>query len=73
MSVSSQFYLTQVAQCARSAAGASLSNERDKYLRAQAAWQVLADRELGIRAARDQREAQRAEALPPLVEHSLPV
>lgn len=60
MSASSQFYLSQAALCARSAAGASLANERDKYLRAQAAWQALADRELGIKAAREKRDAERA-------------
>ena len=60
MSVSSQFYKGQAAMCARSAAGAILANERDKYLRAEAAWQALADREAGIRVARAQREAERA-------------
>jgi len=60
MSVSSQFYLSQAALCAKSAQGTTLPNLRDKYLQAQAAWQALADRELGIRAAREQREADKA-------------
>ena len=60
MTVSGQFYLAQVATCARSAANATLTNERDKYLRAQAAWQTLADRERDNKVARDQREAERA-------------
>ncbi len=60
MSASGQFYIAQAASCARSAAGTTLPNERDKYLRAGAAWQALADRELGVKAAREQREAERA-------------
>lgn len=60
MSGSSQFYLTQAALCAKSAQGTVLPNLRDKYLQAEAAWQALADRELGIRAAREQREADKA-------------
>ena len=66
MSASSQFYIGQAALCARSAAGAILANERDKYLRAEAAWQALADREVGIRTARAQREAERAVEVLPL-------
>ena len=62
MSLPSQVYLSQVAQCAGSAAAAVLPNERDKYLRAQAAWQALAERELGIKAAREQRDGERTEA-----------
>lgn len=61
MSLPSQFYLAQAALCARSAAETPLLNQRDKYLRAQTAWQALADRELGIKAAREQREAERAD------------
>jgi hypothetical protein len=32
---------------------------RDKYLRAQVAWQALADSEIRIRDARDRRTAER--------------
>lgn len=63
MSVSSQFYQNQASVCARSAEGTTLPNQRDKYLRAQAAWQALADREIGIKAARDLREAEKADAM----------
>lgn len=59
----SGFYLAQAANCARSAAATQLDNQRETYLRAQAAWQALADREIGVKAARDLREAERAEAL----------
>lgn len=48
------FYLEQAADCARQAAGATLDNQRDKYLQAQAAWQALAD---GIRARAAKRDA----------------
>lgn len=57
MTVPDQFYLDQAAECARSAAGATLSNQREKYLRAQAAWEALANRNQYVRAARERREA----------------
>ena len=62
MTVSGQFFLTQASSCATSAAGSKLANQRETYLRAQAAWQALADREFGLKAARAQREADKAEA-----------
>ena len=62
MFASSQFYLNQAALCAKSAAGTLLPNQRETFLRAQAAWQALADREIEIKAARDLRDAERAEA-----------
>ena len=60
MSASGKFYLAQAALCAQNAQGTALANQRDKYLRAQAAWQALADRETGIVAARDLRDAEKA-------------
>ena len=60
MSVSGKFYLAQVAICERAAEDTVLANQRDKYLRAKAAWQALADRENDIAEARVQREADRA-------------
>ena len=62
MTVSGQFFLTQASSCATSAAGSTLTNQRETYLRAQAAWQALADREFGLKAARAQREADKADA-----------
>ena len=44
MTVAGNFYLNQVATCAKAANDAALDNQRETYLRAQAAWQVLADR-----------------------------
>jgi hypothetical protein len=60
MSASGKFYLAQAATCAQAAEKTQLANQREKYLRAQAAWQALADRENGIVAARDLREAEKA-------------
>lgn len=60
MSAAGDFYLGQVALCDKAAAAASLPNQRDKYVRAGAAWQALADREIGIRAARDKQAAEKA-------------
>lgn len=64
MSASGKFYLAQAATCAQAAENTALANQRDKYLRAQAAWQALADREIGIVAARDLREAEKAALIP---------
>ena len=60
MSTPGSFYLDQAAVCARAAEATLLPNLRDKYRVAEAAWQALADREIGIRAARDQRDAEKA-------------
>ncbi len=59
MSVSANFYLTQVESCAKSARDAKLDNERDRYLRSQDAWQALADKEIRVRAARAERDAEK--------------
>lgn len=64
MAVSSEFYLDQIAQCAEAAAAATLTNQRNKYLQARAAWQVLADREVLNEASRAKREAAKAVQLP---------
>lgn len=61
MSVSTEFYLRQVAVCAKAASETPLANQRDIYLRAEAAWQALADREVRTKTAREQREAEKAE------------
>jgi hypothetical protein len=51
----SAFFETQVDLCGRQAADALLSNQRDMFLRAQAAWQVLADKETRVQAEREKR------------------
>jgi len=59
MAVPEEFYLDQAAQSALSASETDLPNLRDKYLRSQAAWEVLARREVATRAAREKREADK--------------
>lgn len=59
---SSEFYETQIGNCARMAADAGLSNQREMFLRAQAAWQVLADKEANAQAERDKRQPERVPA-----------
>lgn len=59
MSASGLFYTNQAATCAANANKATLDNERDKYLRAQAAWEALATRESETQAARLKREADK--------------
>lgn len=55
MRATSLFYSTQIEQCARNAADAVLDNQRVMFLRAQAAWQMLADKEIAAQAERDKR------------------
>jgi hypothetical protein len=61
MSTPSSFYVEQAEVCAKAALDALLPNQREKYLRSQAAWQALADRDQRIKEAREVREAERAE------------
>lgn len=68
MSEAQEFYLRQVAISAQAASDSSLENQRDKHLRSQAAWQVLADRAGKTAAAKAANEAEKklteADALP---------
>jgi len=64
---SSPFYLQQVSKCAQAAADTPLANQRETFLRAQAAWQALADRETAVKDARDKREAEKAVGVEPPV------
>lgn len=57
MSATTQFYLDQAAQCASSAAGAALDNQRDTFLRAETAWRAMADRAIKVATEREKREA----------------
>lgn len=61
MSVSTQFYLDQAAACGRNALSANLQNQRDVLLKAQAAWQAMADRAIRTAAERDRRDEERRE------------
>ena len=58
MSGPSSFYTEQAAICAKSAEDTALPQLREKYLRSQAAWEALAERESGIKAARAIRDAE---------------
>lgn len=53
MTALTNFYRDQVAQCAEAASSSSLSNQRNKFLMAQAAWQGLADRSARNERARE--------------------
>ncbi|MEI6484783.1 MAG: hypothetical protein WCO11_00795 [Sphingomonadales bacterium] len=55
MRANSLFYQCQIDQCAANAAAAGLSNQRDMFLRAQAAWQGLADKEAAAESERLKR------------------
>lgn len=53
------FYNQQAENCGKSAAGATLENERQKFLQAQAAWRSLAASMARIRAEAARRDAER--------------
>jgi hypothetical protein len=60
----STFYEEQAEICARAAAEATLPNERDKFLQAQAAWKSLAEGRAFTQAAAAKREAERRVSAP---------
>ncbi|WP_380874517.1 hypothetical protein ACFB49_48460 [Sphingomonas sp. DBB INV C78] len=57
MSVISDFYQARADECAQQAKAATLDNVRDRSLRAEAAWQALADRHLRAEVSRAKRAA----------------
>ena len=63
MATESEFYLQQVESCARQAEASPLANQRAIHLRAQAAWQALADRRLVTEAKRSRLEAEKRLAM----------
>lgn len=58
------FYARQAENCGKAAAAATLNNERDKFLQAQAAWQALADKTAMVQAQAAKREAERVRTPP---------
>ncbi|MES2492992.1 MAG: hypothetical protein V4579_06885 [Pseudomonadota bacterium] len=60
MSVSDDFYITQAQICAKAADDTSLPMLQEKYRRAEAAWNTLANREADIKSARQRRESEKA-------------
>lgn len=55
MRATSLFYQTQISHCAEMASTAGLANQREMFLRAQAAWQLLADKEAAAAIERAKR------------------
>jgi len=60
MSATSDFYIARAAQSGREAQETDLANVRERCLRAQAAWQVLANRVLRSEADRQAQAAEKA-------------
>jgi hypothetical protein len=60
MATTSDFYLARAAESARDAENASLSNVRERCLRAEAAWRQLADRLEKGEAMRERLAAEKA-------------
>ena len=60
MAEAGAFYARQAESCGKAAAAATLTNERDTFLQAQAAWQALADKTVFVQAQTAKREAERA-------------
>lgn len=51
------FYASQADNCDERAGGADLSNVRDRWLQAAAAWRLLGNRSRRVEAARQKSEA----------------
>lgn len=60
MSVTSDFYLARAAQSAREAQETNLVNVRERCLRAEAAWQAMADRLLKSEAEKRKLAGEKA-------------
>ena len=62
MSTTSDFYLAQADKCAGDAAATSLTQVRDRNLRAEAAWRSMAEKILLTEQTRARRDAAKDEA-----------
>ena len=62
MSTHLDFYLTQAEKCRAEAEASSLTQVRDRNLRAAAAWQAMADKLLHSERLRAEKEARVVEA-----------
>jgi hypothetical protein len=56
VSSTSDFYTAQAEKCTADAAGATLTQVRDRNLRAAAAWQAMADKLIRTEVARAEKE-----------------
>lgn len=61
MSVTSDFYLSRAAECAREAGETRLDNVRDRCLRSEAAWRTMAERVLRSEISKSKLEADKAQ------------
>lgn len=62
MSATSDFYLTQADKCASEAAATTLTQVRDRNLRAAAAWRSMAEKILLTEQSRARRDAAKDDA-----------
>lgn len=56
----SDLYFTRAAECAREAQATNLANVRTRFLRSEAAWRAMADRQLKTENERDRQAAEKA-------------
>jgi hypothetical protein len=62
MSATTEFYIAQADKCRTDADASSLTQVRDRNLRAAAAWQAMADKLLHSERLRAEKEARVVEA-----------
>lgn len=62
MTLSRSFCDSRASEAATAAAGASLSNVRDRELRSEAAWRAMSDRILEMEKAREAKEVEQRTA-----------
>ncbi|TNE42405.1 MAG: hypothetical protein EP321_01305 [Sphingomonadales bacterium] len=60
MSVTAEFYLARAAESAKAAEETDLANVRERCLRAEAAWQALANRLIAIETKKQQEALAKA-------------
>ncbi|WP_157215870.1 hypothetical protein [Flavisphingomonas formosensis] len=63
MSATSDFYLARAEESARAARETQLVNVRERCLRAEAAWQAMADRLLRSEAERRRQAVERSDRM----------
>jgi len=60
MAANSDYFLERAAECARTAAAATLANVRDQFLQSEATWRAMADKLQKAEASRAQLDAEKA-------------
>lgn len=66
MSANSDFYLARADDCAREATEAKLDNVRDRCLRSEAVWRLLAERLIRSETFRERMVVEKAMGVAPL-------